>query len=403
MRTTGIVMLFVGESAVGKTTVLKNLFENGQFLWPLHKEKVAIHRGEGLGNEVFQKTLNGPQLVDISDFLKLPDDAVRVEKVTAELQYERHGQRVGINPPDDTNSFDDMLEGANWGGVVSNVSVIKEFKRRFGDNCKVVYVEATKAFKEKEFAARREASIKAGVNPDAFDAEYRLREQEAGVMRQEYIENMRLFDGVILNVGTRGNLNMQALHLLYKFTKNDFDIAPLRPKKAPVIVLIGAKDSGKHELARVSVQRDLVVDSVGASHDRMCRVQEEGMPQILISGFDKIEDLKRKFGKSLMTVYVQKNDVAEDILFKYYAGYGIRDVDYGILNTDVDNSTQKLEGMIKAYRNRQTLVKGIYDEEFKRRHGGVTAAAQMLEQLVGGPRMTLKEYAAAKVMKGKNI
>ena len=147
-------------------------------------------------------------------------ETICVQEIPAEcdLVYEQYQVRYGLNSG---KLFELVRDGRSPIVILNDVRTVEDVKAALGRTVRSVFVfrEGPSLERLTELAAAR------GVR-DQKDIERRFRKAQA--IYRIYIENIYLFDHVILNSGTRGDLRLQVRQLVRGVRERNW---PLRDKR----------------------------------------------------------------------------------------------------------------------------------------------------------------------------
>ncbi len=241
-----------------------------------------------------------------------------------------------------------LKKGRNVFLIISDLRLIDEIKKFFGALVTVIYV--FRNMTDKEFDKVQEHR---DVNGNIITSEeIKIRRNRLYLIQRQYVENISLFDHVILNrSGKIDELYMQIKNLVYDYNhkKNGIFYKP----KGPVIFLIAAASgSGKHTLIDAMYtlgKRAIKVVEKGTNRDVQPDDGKEiipnedidkdydikyefnnnkygfksfviwdnlasGLPQILITNMDEFHQFKKIFGDSAIGVYLHATRTPDQTL-----------------------------------------------------------------------------------------
>lgn len=132
-------------------------------------------------------------------------EAVCVETIPAscDLVYEQYGVRYGLNQSD---LWDLVASGRTPVVILNDIRAVEDIREQFGRISRSLYM-FREAPSMDQFAALAESR---GAGSD----EYQTRFRKAQAIHRIYIENLHLFDWVVLNVGSRARLKEQVRRLI---------------------------------------------------------------------------------------------------------------------------------------------------------------------------------------------
>lgn len=175
----GRVLTLTGPSGSGKSTVVQQLIASA--------------------NDVFK-----PVLVS-KETTRAPrtDDGPEVETVSAisadcDLVYEQYGVRYGFRA---ARLMEFLADGKSPIVIVNDVRTVADLRRSLGPRVRSAYVFRS--------APSLEGLMRLAAERGAELDEYQGRYQKAQAIHRVYIENIELFDRVILNVQSRTRTRQQ--------------------------------------------------------------------------------------------------------------------------------------------------------------------------------------------------
>jgi guanylate kinase len=146
----------------------------------------------------YQKGTTRPKKSGDKDELKHYND--KVLPVSYDIVYEKNGYKYGISTKDIWKelSYEKIILL-----VLSDLESIKQMKKKFNQICSVVYLHAN-IDKEELEKARTELS----------EGEFYKREKSISELHTTYVDNMGVFDHVLLNTSESEDLYEQAFNIL---------------------------------------------------------------------------------------------------------------------------------------------------------------------------------------------
>jgi len=179
------LITLTGPSGCGKSTIIRNFMELA---------------GNAFRPEVIQRFTTRPTRADDGT------EMISVSQIptTCDVVYEQYGVRYGLCL---RSVFDALSRGKSPIVIINDVRSVADVRVKFGGLARSVFVfrEGPTLKQYQQLAAAR------GVKGDS-DAQKRFRKAEA--IYRIYIENIELFDHVILNCGTLGDLRRQVSSLV---------------------------------------------------------------------------------------------------------------------------------------------------------------------------------------------
>lgn len=149
------------------------------------------------------------------------DDVICVEKIpeTCDIVYEQYGNRYGFRFDD---LYNHLVNGESPIVVVNDVRAVEDLRTAIGSQVVSLFIyrrpPQLNAFEDEELArvkgrgkAAQELAIRAA----------KIRNDKAVAIHRIYIENIHLFDNVILNIsGAMDKTAVQVSHIVKKLTKS---------------------------------------------------------------------------------------------------------------------------------------------------------------------------------------
>lgn len=243
------LITLTGPSQSGKTLVLSKL-----------KNIASVLREEGYSFEpqlVKKKTTRDYRIEELKAIdAEIEIDVEHVEKipVTCDLVYQTYGLRYAL----DTNEIRKLLsEGKTPYAVINDIRAVEELKEEFPEQVLSIFL-FRKVPDLSDF--KREAGLRGNVS----EAEVMARFDKAEAIYRMYIENIALFDKVLLNAIEYNQEDLHDIHKniidtqLINIIKGVFDgkvklrknSASLHSQIPKTFILAGNAASGKDELIR---------------------------------------------------------------------------------------------------------------------------------------------------------
>ncbi len=198
------VFVVSGASGSGKTTLLDSLQESGKF--PV---------------EIIGKVATRPSRADESKEILC---VKRINHSTHDILYEQYGIHYGLS----SSSIWRCLRNNHHAFVIVNdIRAIEDVKETFGVLAVTCYLYRCLSPAILRALARKRTS--AGTDPGLLRRETERRIAKLSVMYQKYIENISLFDHVILNTSSRRDLLDQAENLIRHYQWVDGDVLSSPP------------------------------------------------------------------------------------------------------------------------------------------------------------------------------
>jgi guanylate kinase len=249
--------------------------------------------------------------------------------------------------------IEQLKTGKNVFIIISDLRIIEEFKKHFGTLVSVIYIFRNMSEEELiEILEKREKEHTNTVPSDniANDTESKIRKNRLYLIQRQYVENIALFDHVILNrTGKKEEMLVQLNNIVNSYS-GDRIIAQV---KGPVIFLIAAASgAGKRTLMHAMytmgrrsikviekwtnrvVQPDdgpeiipnTTIDDTfdikylfnnnwyGIRSSIIWNNLAHGYPQIVITNMDEFHQFSKFFGSAAVGVYLHATRTQEEIL-----------------------------------------------------------------------------------------
>lgn len=324
------IYILAGGPGAGKTELL-NLIKNKSSLNSISPPKYSNRNPRDRNDDVIRT------------------DSKEFDKEEFTFVYSMNNNIYGFKAVDIINC---LREKKNVFIILSDIRVIEEFKKFFGVYVSVIYI--FRNMNEKELTRilnkRKEKKINNLVQ-ESEDTEKKIRMNRLYLIQRQYVENIALFDHVILN---RKNKKME----MYKQLKNivlSFSQGNINPRpKGPVIFMIAAASgAGKrtliqamYSLGKRSIKviqkatdrpaqdddgREIIPDvkidkkiydinyifnsnTYGINSIDIWQNVALGQPQIVITNMDEFTQFTNIFGNAAVGVYLHATRTQEEIL-----------------------------------------------------------------------------------------
>lgn len=263
--------------------------------------------------------------------------------------YSMNNKIYGFKAEDIINC---LKQGRNVFFIMSDIRVIDEIKKYFGAYVSVVYV--FRNMTDEEFDSildERDAKGREEKQAIADDTERKIRKNRLYLIQRQYVENISLFDHVILNRKDKSSeMLVQVQNIV---SANNNNTMTIRPKGPVIFMIAAASGAGKRTLMQAmfslgkksikviikATDRD-AQDDDGPEIEPSKEIYPEeydinyefnnnkygiksadiwhnlatGHPQILITNMDQFERLKNIFGSAAVGVYLHATRTREEIL-----------------------------------------------------------------------------------------
>ena len=232
------IITLTGPSGCGKSTVMERIMDLGQSLtqeglyfepYSLPKYVTRPMRRKEIKDEIEGK------FIDVISVDTIPEDC--------ELKYQTYGKQYAIRLKDIRELVD---KGKSPVVVINDVRVVEELKREFPNQVLALFL-----FREipKKGSFEKEAKKRGGGA--AKESEDRLN--KATAIYRTYIENIGIFNRVILNVGnekTEDYAKIQIENLVRSILCGELDLVSKRDGNPKLFIIAGHAKSGKDEIIK---------------------------------------------------------------------------------------------------------------------------------------------------------
>jgi guanylate kinase len=166
---------------------------------------------------------------------------------TFDFVYPYHLNRYGIKASDISEI---LSTGRNAFVVVSPPRVVRSIKRYFGPLAVSIYLHSNRAEVQlEEIVARRHAAIGGGSQETKLEEEVKKRTINLRVMRRQYVDNIDLYDHVLLNTASPADLLSQLSGVVYFYSKNPTLTRRRVNGEVAIFLLCAPPSSGKGTLS----------------------------------------------------------------------------------------------------------------------------------------------------------
>jgi len=249
---------------------------------------------------------------------------------------------------------DCLKNGQNVFIIISDLRVIEEFKKHFGTLVSVIYI--FRNMNEDELNVILENRKKEKTNiPDTNnieeDTESKIRKNRLYLIQRQYVENIALFDHVILNRTDKKEEMLEQLNNIVNSYSNEKTIAKIN---GPVLFLIAAASgAGKRTLMHAMFKMgrrsikvikkytnrgvqpddgDEIIPNTeiefntdfdikypfgknwyGIKSNDIWNNLAHGFPQIIITNMNEFHQFSKKFGSAAIGVYLHATRTKEEI------------------------------------------------------------------------------------------
>ncbi len=346
MNKSAFIIALTGPSACGKTYVTDRIVALGE---SLRNEGIPFYPVR------FFKYVTRPyrtsELIDLKKGKSIDVESVRAipaGKDGCDLVYRTYGEEYGLRRSD----LQRLLDGnASPIVVINDVRVVEELKREFKDRVLSVFI-----FRELVAGLEtHKSSAAARGSQSQTDAIKRF--EKAVALYRVYIENIFLFDRVILNVGDAARrknpsgkslVEIQTENLIRGVISGKIQLAARKPKGPKLFIVSGNAASGKDELVKAvhrmgRLQTDVLVKhttrlrEVSDENEIVCKFapQSKILAACEAQYADEMRQLESKLTFELFyaecqteleRAFVEKGVAGSDVSFEDFCGarYALR-------------------------------------------------------------------------------
>lgn len=138
---------------------------------------------------------------------RIDDDAICVEKIPmqCDLVYEQYGVRYGVELK---CLYEKLEEGYTPIIVINDIRAVEDLKAVLGGLVYSIFLYRKPALYEDFFDEERERALENSAKDD-IEKNARIRYEKAQAIYRIYIENIQLFDKVILNTSKKDDTMLQ--------------------------------------------------------------------------------------------------------------------------------------------------------------------------------------------------
>ena len=251
--------------------------------------------------------------------------------------------------------IDCLKAGKNAFIIISDLRIIEEFKKHFGSFVSVIYIFRNMTEEELNEileARKQENEIYNNQVDITKDTEDKIRKNRLYLIQRQYVENIALFDHIILNrTGKKEEMYEQLNNIVGAYPKNQI----IPRSKGPVIFLIAAAsgagkrtlmhamytlgkrnikviekstnrapqdDDGPEIIPATEIETDERFDIkyqfnsnwYGIKSSEIWDNLSSGYPQIIITNMDEFHQFTKIFGQAAIGVYLHATRTQDEIL-----------------------------------------------------------------------------------------
>lgn len=210
------VYFLLGASCSGKTTCLHEL-KNSYHFELITKETTRARRSDD-GGEI---------------------DCVEKISITCDIRYTQYEVEYGFNSKE---AWFHLSKNKDCALVVNDIRSLKILKNMFGGACRCIYLHSNVSARD---IVIQESHREIGRQTSAASLTEN-RVERIKTIHRKYIENIYIFDYVVLNVGSKEDLFLQLKNIVGSPSSNILE----HKTSARIFVVCGSTVSGKNELAK---------------------------------------------------------------------------------------------------------------------------------------------------------
>lgn len=241
------IITLTGPSGCGKSYVIDRILELESILkqksMTFEPVRFPKYVTRPMRREEIQKDLEGEQ-IDIISVDYIPKDC--------DIKYQTYGKQYAIRQKD----LRDLLDKGKWPLVVINdVRVVEELKKLFPGQVLALFlfrgIPTREAFLKE--ALKREGKSAANELDERIIQELEDRLDKATALYRTFIENISLFNRVILNVGnedTDDYAQIQLENLMSSILCGKLSLSSKRDGNPKLFIITGHAKSGKDEIIK---------------------------------------------------------------------------------------------------------------------------------------------------------
>jgi guanylate kinase len=321
------IYILSGGSGAGKTELLNSVLSaNSNYITI---PKYSDRKKRSVDDDVFT--------IDIEDFNK--------EEFT--FVYSMNNNIYGFKAKD---VIEQLKVGKNVFVIVSDLRIIEEFKKHFGTLVSVIYIFRNMSEEELADILNKRKSTNLDHDNISEDTESKIRKNRLYLIQRQYVENIALFDHVILNrTGKKEEMNQQLNNIVKSYS--DEQTSPR--VKGPVIFLIAAAsgagkrtlmhamytmgrrsikviqkwtdrgeqpDDGEEIIPNTNIDESFDIqylfnnNKYGLKSSVIWDNLADGYPQIVITNMDEFDQFSKIFGNAAIGVYLHATRTPKEIL-----------------------------------------------------------------------------------------
>ena len=324
------IYVLSGGPGSGKTELL-NMIRGNEALLPIIPPKYS----------------DRPKRDEADDVVTISGDEFNEDEYT--FVYSMNNKIYGFKAEDIINC---LKQGRNVFFIMSDIRVIDEIKKYFGAYVSVLYVFRNMTDEEFDnILDERDSKSKEEKQVIADDTERKIRKNRLYLIQRQYVENISLFDHVILNRKNKANeMLVQVQNIVLA---NNNNIMAIRPKGPVIFMIAAASGAGKRtlmqamfSLGKKSIKVIIKATDRNAQEDDGQEIESNkkispeeydinyefnnnkygiksadiwhnlatGYPQIIITNMNQFDRFKTIFGSAAVGVYLHATRTREEIL-----------------------------------------------------------------------------------------
>ena len=307
VKDNSFIITLTGPSGSGKTEVAKRIMalhdslgKEGLSFKPMLLPKYATRAMRR--KEIIEKNEGKP--IDIITVDVIPEDC--------DLKYQTYGKQYGARVKDIRTL---MENGQSPVVVINDVRVVEELKKEFPNRVLALFL-----FREipKKESFTKEAKARGGEAAKEIEDRF----NKATAIYRTYIENIGIFNRVILNVGNENTpdyAKIQIEHLVRSILIGELSLAAKRDGKPKLFIIAGHAKSGKDEIIKAVDDMGRLQASIIRKYTSRRQDEDDGKEMIcrLIPSPALIKKYENEYKTEVEALDLQyeeeKNDLGKDI------------------------------------------------------------------------------------------
>lgn len=299
------IITLTGPSGCGKSFVMKRI---------MNLEKSLEQEGLAFYPYAFPKYVTRPmRREEIKNVLEhKPIDIISVDYIPddCELKYQTYGKQYALRLKDIKELLD---KGKSPIVVINDVRVVEELKREFPNQVLALFL-----FREipKKESFEKEAKKRGGGATNESEDRF----NKATSIYRTYIENIGIFNRVILNVGNRNTedyAKIQVENLIKSILRGEMSLSSKRDGKPKLFIIAGHAKSGKDEIIKAVNDMGRLQATIIRKYTSRRQDEDDGNEMIcrLIPSKELLDHFKDEYdneAKALLCEYERRKKAANN-------------------------------------------------------------------------------------------